>query len=181
VAKVTDPSGLSGQATLSVYVNGAPSFTVNPFSTPPLTAGQTCPGTLATNATDPNPGDLLAFAKLSGPAWLGVANDGGLSGTPLSSDVGSNGFLVSVTDPGGLSASATLSIMVLPAPPMMAAITLQDTNVSLNWTGGIAPYQVQIATDFTALAWQPLGTPTSANSLLLPATNPAAFYRIVGQ
>lgn len=63
------------------------------------------------DATDAN-GDVLVFSKISGPAWLSVAADGALSGTPSSSDLGNNNFVVSVSD-GSLSNTATLSISVL--------------------------------------------------------------------
>ncbi len=51
----------------------------------------------------------------------------------------------------------------------------------LCWTGGIAPYTVQTTTTPTSPAWQPLGPPTNSTSLLVPASNTAAFYRILGQ
>jgi hypothetical protein len=168
------------QAHYRAVSNRAPVFVVNPFSEPAVNAGQAGSGTIATNALDPN-GDTLSFAKVSGPAWLNVAANGGLSGTPFSSDVGTNSFVVRATDPGGLSGSATLNITVTPAPPIMAAVSLQDTNLLLDWTGGIAPYQVQMATNLISPDWQAVGAPASATSLLLPATNAAAFYRIVGQ
>jgi hypothetical protein len=100
---------------------------------------------------------------------------------PLSSDVGSNSFIVSVTDPGALSGSATLNLTVTPASPIVAALALQGTNALLNWTGGIAPYQVQMTTNLSSPTWQPLGLPTNSASLLVPASDTAAFYRILGQ
>jgi hypothetical protein len=90
LVSVRDSGGQSNTATLFIYVNGAPSFTINPFSLPGINAGQNYSGTIATNASDPNPSDSLTFAKVSGPAWLNVATDGTLSGTPLSPDVGTN-------------------------------------------------------------------------------------------
>jgi len=165
---------------ITLIPNWPPTFTLNPFTEPAVMAGQTYGGTIATNASDLNGGNLT-FAKVSGPAWLSVADNGALSGRPLSSDVGANSFLVSVTDPGGLSSSATLNIAVTPAPFIIAGISLQDTNLLLNWTGGIAPYTVQTTTTLTSPAWQPLGPPTNSTSLLVPASNTAAFYRILGQ
>ena len=181
LVRVTDSGGLSATATLHIYVNGAPSFTSNPFAGSTATVGQPYSGSLATAAADPN-GGTLTFAKLSGPAWLGVAGDGTLSGTPSLSDIGTNSFLVGVSDPGGLSDSATLSIIaVAPATPILLAISLQTTNIVLNWTGGFAPYQVQMTTDSSNPSWTNVGGPISANSLILTPTNTAAFYRIQGQ
>jgi hypothetical protein len=181
VVSVTDPGGLSSTATLFIYVNGAPSFTVNPFSLPGINAGQTYSGTIATNATDPNPADTLTFAKVSGPVWLNVAADGTLSGTPLSPDAGTNTFLVSVTDPGNLSNTATMDIFVQAPLPIIASLAIQPGQLLLSWAGGIGPYQVQQATDVGSPVWQKLGAPTSGNILVLTPTNAGAFYRVLGQ
>ncbi len=148
---------------------------------PGVVAGQNYSGTIATNATDPNSGDVLAFAKVSGPAWLTVGTDGTLSGTPLSSVVGTNSFVVSVTDPGNLSNTATMNLAVLPAPPIVISITNSTAGIWMNWSGGIAPYQAQMATDLTANNWISIGGLISSNTFFIAPTNPAAFYRIVGQ
>jgi hypothetical protein len=172
---------LSNTATLYIYVNGAPSFVSNPFSIPDVIAGQAYSGTIATNATDPNPADILTFAKVSGPAWLNVAADGTFSGTALSADVGTNSFEVSVTDPGNLSDTATMSVSVLAAAPIISSIAGQTNQLVLTWTGGIGPYQVQQATHLDSPDWQDLGAPVSGTSVFLTPTNDAALYRILGR
>jgi hypothetical protein len=181
VVSVKDSGGLSNTATLYIYVNGAPSFTVNPFSLPDITAGQNYAGTIATNASDPNPGDALTFAKVSGPVWLNVAADGTLSGEPLSANLGTNSLVVSVTDPRNLSGTATLNINVLAAPPIFSTISPAGANLLLNWNGGIPPYQVQMTADLLNSSWENLGGIISSNSLFITPTNNATFYRIVGQ
>jgi len=181
VVNARDTGGQSNSVTLYVYVNGAPSFNSDPFTMPDVVAGQNYSGSLATNASDPNPGDVLAFAKVSGPAWLTVAADGTLSGTPLSDSVGTNSFLVSVTDSGGLSNSATMNLTVDAAPPIVSTISFQSNALQLNWSGGIAPYQVQATPDLLNPAWQNLGGSINSNSLSLTPTNDMMFYRIIGQ
>jgi hypothetical protein len=176
---VKDSGGLSNTATLYIYVNAAPYFVVNPFSPSMAAAGQEYSDTIATNAVDPNPGDVLTFAMTSGPAWLTVATNGALSGIPGSSDAGTNNFSVSVTDPGGLSGSANMSIFVNPAPPILPVASFQGGNLSLSWSGGVGPYQVQVSTDLVYGTWQTIGT-ISSNTLVVTPTNPAAFYRVVG-
>src|SRR5258707_3282205 len=99
-----------------VYVNGAPFFTSNPFGEPNVNAGQPYSGSIAGQATEPNPGDNLSFAKVGGPAWLSVASNGTLSGTAAGPNAGTNSFTVSVTDSGGLSNTATMFITVNGAP-----------------------------------------------------------------
>ena len=67
----------------------------------------------------------LTYAKVSGPAWLNVAGNGALSGTPASGDAGANVFTVSVSDGIATAVSATLNITVNLAPP-----------VTVYWDGG---------------------------------------------
>jgi hypothetical protein len=165
---------------LGLIPNWPPSFTVNPFTLPGANAGAPYSGTIATNATDLN-GDSITFAKVSGPSWLGVAANGTLSGTPANADGGLNVFVVQGTDPGGLSGSATMNITVVPAPPIIVSVTLVDTNLVLSWTGGLAPYQVQTTAVLGTPAWQTLAGPLTTNSLTILPTDPAAFYRVLGQ
>jgi len=93
----------------------APVFLQSTFAAPQAYATQAYTGfTLAGAAYDPNSADFvgLTFAKTSGPAWLTVGTTGALSGTPAAGDVGTNTFTVSVTDVGGLSSTATMTIVV---------------------------------------------------------------------
>lgn len=92
--------------------NRAPVFASNPFSKPDATAGQVYSSSISSDASDPN-GDAITYSKVSGPVWLGVAPNGALSGTPSGPDNGTNTFVVSATDPAGLSNSATMRIFVV--------------------------------------------------------------------
>ncbi|HEV2393562.1 MAG TPA: protease pro-enzyme activation domain-containing protein [Verrucomicrobiae bacterium] len=168
------------QAHFKAATNRPPVWSVNPFSQPALDAGQGISGTVSTNASDPN-GDAITFAKANGPGWLSVAANGTLSGTPLSADIGTNVFLVSATDPGGLSSTATLDIAVNPGPPINAAFSLETTNLLLSWNGGIGPYSIQMATNLDNPNWQTILTMFSATNLVLTPSNAAGFYRIIGQ
>jgi len=171
---------LSNTLTLFIYVNGAPSFALDPFTMPAIVAGQSYSGTIATNTTDPNPSDALTFAKVSGPNWLAVAADGTLSGTPSVSDLGNNSFVVSVSDAGSLSNSATMNIAV-GSSPIISTISFDGGNLLLSWTGGNPPYQVQSTTDLSSPHWQDFGGLISSNSLSITPTNDATFYRVGGQ
>jgi hypothetical protein len=177
---VTDNGGLSSTDTVYILVTGAPSFIVNPFTMPPIMAGQNYSGTIATNASDPNNGYTLTFSLLNGPGWLSVAPDGALSGEPLSANVGTNSFLVSVSDQGGLSNSAMMLIQVNAAPPIQTGMSLQSGSLTLIWSGGVGPYQVQMATNLSNPDWQDVGGIVGTNLVVTPS-NSAAFYRVVGQ
>lgn len=179
---LTDSAGASVFGTMTINVNWAPAFKTNPFTESNAQAGMAYSGSIQSAATDPN-GDVLAFSKVSGPGWLSVAGNGSLSGTPLNANAGTNNFVVSVMDPDGLSSSATMLIAVngITSTPISMGIAVQGNQVSLVWTGGTAPYQVQTATGLEGAVWQSLGGPISSNSLTITASNAAAFYRIQGQ
>jgi hypothetical protein len=164
----------------TIMTNAPPAFGSNPFSKPDANAGQFYSSSIAANAID-SENDPLTFSKLSGPAWLSVASNGALSGTPFSPQVGPNSFSVRATDSSGAFSTATLNLTVIAAPALTASITAQGGNLMLNWTGGIAPYQVQVATNLSTIEWENFGSATGGTSLLLAPTNSAAFYRILGQ
>jgi len=103
------------QAHYSAASNRPPVFAVNPFTVPGVNAGAAYAVSIATNASDPN-GDAITFSKISGPAWLAVAANGVLSGTPLAGDLGPNSFVVRATDPASLFANATMNLSVVTTP-----------------------------------------------------------------
>jgi subtilase family serine protease len=165
---------------ISLVPNWPPTFTANPFAEPDVMAGQNYSANISTNASDLN-GDTLTFAKVSGPAWLNVSGGGALSGMPLSADAGPNSFVVSVTDTGSLSNTATLNLSVQPAPTIVSSITNNATNIVLNWTGGIAPFQVQASTNLADPGWLIVGDSISSNMFIIVPSEPVEFYRIMGR
>ncbi len=98
--------------------NTAPIFKNNPIQQPAAQVGLPYQGTLAGLATDPDFGQTLILTKLGGPAWLTLAADGSLSGTPGAENVGLNSWIVSVSDGQGATGQATLQVLVdtLPTP-----------------------------------------------------------------
>jgi hypothetical protein len=165
---------------ISLVPDWPPTFNLNPLTLASANAGQAYSGTIATNTSDLN-GATLIYAMVSGPAWLTVAANGTLSGTPLSNDDGDNSFVVSVTDPGGFSNTTTLNIAVKAAPPIISSFLPQAGGLVLNWSGGVGPYQIQTATNLVNPDWQDLGGPVSSGSLSITTTNSAMFFRIIGQ
>ena len=113
----------------------APSFTSDLIVKAAGSQGSAYSGSIAADATDPDVGDTRTFTKVSGPAWLAVASNGTLSGTPLNANVGSNSFTVRVTDAAGLFDDAVLTIAVAnvnDAPafttdPIAGAAATEDT------------------------------------------------------
>jgi hypothetical protein len=92
--------------------NFAPAFTSDPINKRAALQGEVYSGSLIYNAGDIDAGDTLTFSKVSGPAWLSVASDGAISGTPGFGDLGVNSFTVRVTDNSAASDNATLNITV---------------------------------------------------------------------
>lgn len=92
--------------------NNPPMFAGDPIGLPDAAEGKTYTGqTLASFASDAD-SNPLTFSKIGGPAWLTVAANGTLSGTPSASDVGENAFVVRVTDSVGASDQTTVRIRV---------------------------------------------------------------------
>jgi subtilase family serine protease len=178
--RVTDSGGLWAQANLTVNVNGSPSFAANPFTAPAVSVGQVYSQSLTNQATDPNPGAVLTFSKVSGPSWLSVTADGLLIGTPTASDVGTNSFSVKVTDTGGLSSSATMNVAVMPlSSPPTIHISINNQIVSLDWSNGAPPFQVQASTNLASGIWQNLGEPTTNRSISVTPPSQSAAFRIL--
>jgi GH35 family endo-1,4-beta-xylanase len=96
-------------------VNDAPVFANDPILGADAEEEAAYSASIAGIASDED-GDLLVYSKVSGSAWLSIAPDGTLSGTPLLSDVGQNSFTVQVDDGLGGTATATLGINVNPRP-----------------------------------------------------------------
>lgn len=179
--QATDSTGLASAADMLIRINGPPVFTTNPLTLANAQAGQAYAANVSSAVTDPNAGELLVFAKLSGPAWLNVASDGSLSGTPQSADAGTNTFSVRVTDSGGLFDTANAIVVVDSTTSIVATISREGSDLRLTWVGGSAPFTVLSATNAGAASWETFATGLSTNSLTLAPTNSALFYRVIGQ
>jgi hypothetical protein len=100
--------------------NNPPVFASNSILTMDGEVGVAYADTIAAYATDLD-ADILTFSRVccAGGAWLTVAPDGVLSGTPTLSDVGTDAYTVNVTDGNGGSDVATVIITVNTASPMV--------------------------------------------------------------
>ncbi|MCW1925827.1 DUF6288 domain-containing protein [Luteolibacter arcticus] len=131
--------------------NQAPSFAADPVARPDAPVAMAYTGqSLAPLASDFNSADALVFSKLpGGPAWLNVAPNGALSGTPQAADLGVNTFTVRVADPSGLEDIATLNITVI-VPPTWINSSGGSWITAGNWQGGI-PSGTGAYADFSTL------------------------------
>ena len=96
----------------SLQTNAPPQFTNSILARASATGAVAYASSIASTATDPDAGDVLSYSKTAGPAWLSVAANGTLSGTPTSGDGGTNYFTVRVTDSSGQNAFALLTVPV---------------------------------------------------------------------
>lgn len=126
IFRASDGTLSSANATVSITVdsvNDAPNFLSNPVTTDQASEGLAYTGqTLAGKATDMESGTALTFTKINGPAWLSVAANGALSGTPPAGSAGLHSFIVRAIDGNSSSSDATLEITVIGLPlPWLAA------------------------------------------------------------
>jgi len=109
--RATDRQGVSAAQTFSVRVKNV--------NNPPVFTSQ--PDTVATEdqlysykfaAGDPDPGDALTYALQTDAAWLKLANDNKLTGTPTNENVGSYTVTLRATDKQNVSTSQRFSLRV---------------------------------------------------------------------
>jgi putative glycosyl hydrolase/concanavalin A-like lectin/glucanase superfamily protein/putative Ig domain-containing protein len=124
-------SGLPDAQVAAIYGTPPPRFRMSPLEKSDAPAEKPYVDTLAADATGAGP---LTFEKLGGPAWLHVAADGALTGTPGPADSGVNSFLVRVTDKNGSMQTATLLIAV---PTVTLAVTIGGDDAEQSATGTV--------------------------------------------
>ncbi len=124
-------SSALSDAEVAALVSVAPlSFGSDMLTTATATVYQPYSATLAGLAAGGT--GTLTFDKTDGPAWLRVAADGTLSGTPAAADVGVNKFMVRVTDVAFGTHMAELSLLVqtpvTPVPVTVSASIASSSN-----------------------------------------------------
>jgi hypothetical protein len=125
-----DTTGGYHTATLNITVvntNDVPAFTSDPINEKYAIQGSPYSSSIADDATDPD-SDPLTFSRISGPAWLSVAADGTLGGTPGAADLNLNSFTVRVSDGKGGSQQAAMLINVTPTPTVFPIEPTDDAH-----------------------------------------------------
>lgn len=188
------PIGWSGGATPPPPLptpNQPPKFISSSITKSSATVGAAYSGqSLAGSATDPE-GNIITFSKVSGPAWLGVAANGTLSGTPTTA--ASDSFVVRATATGGfaeatLSITAAMPVASLPSEPPIPVTMLfeekfEDVNLSTRgWYDNTTPVlstELAIPGSTKSLEFRfPIGAtkPTAGGSLRRKFTDSDSVY-----
>ncbi len=110
-------SALTDAQVAAIYSTPPVLFRAAPIYKPAAAVGAAYNATLAGDATGVGP---LTFSKADGPAWLNVAANGALSGTPGATNGGVNTFVVRVADTNNSVHAAALIISV---PLVTIAVT----------------------------------------------------------
>ncbi|MBL8236106.1 MAG: PASTA domain-containing protein [Bryobacterales bacterium] len=163
--RVQDNNGNADSKTFNVTVlntNGAPLFDALPDET----TGTGVAFTRQLSAQDPNPGDVLTYALVSGPGGMTIAGRQ-LSWTPTSAQTGDFPVRVRVTDPGGLTGYGQFLVTV---KPVLAPVATDDR------------YEVSLGQPLTAPApgvllndLNPNPSPMTANRLTDPDKGSASL------
>jgi autotransporter-associated beta strand protein len=136
-----------------LQTNVPPQFTTNLLIRSGGTEAVPYSDTIAGTAVSSNPGDTLTYSKASGPAWLNVAADGTLSGTPTSGDGGTNYFTIAASDSAAQNAFVILAIPVTVFTTSGAWIAdASDVWSQTNdWSGNAVANGVNETADFSTI------------------------------
>jgi autotransporter-associated beta strand protein len=128
---------LSAVQIAGLQTNTPPQFTNSFFARGNATEEILYSNTMADTATDGDAGDTLIYSKAVGPAWLNIAADGTMTGTPTSADGGTNYFTVRVTDAAGQNGFAlvTINVTVLTASGTWASDGSGNWSEPVRWSG----------------------------------------------
>jgi len=116
------------------------------------------------------------------PSALTLSTNGGISGVPAS--VGTNSFIVRLTDHNSLTVTHSFTLVVNPKPAL-GSPSWQTNRFQIRLTGAVNQnYTVQMSTNLSSTNWTSLFITNSATTNVFNLTDPNAtnkqrFYRIL--
>ena len=152
---------------------GAPSTYAGPDQTVPLGAALQLQGFVAYT----NGAPTIQWHLYSGPGAAHF-NDPSQTNAIVTFDTpGQYTLMLSAQD--SIHAPAYDAVNLTVTQALTVALARTGTNVSLNWTGGSAPYVVEQTATLRSSSWLPVLTNNSA-SAVLPTAGTARFFRVRG-
>ncbi len=124
------PYALADSKVMAMTTNHPPQFTAASITGTSASQGVAYNSTVAGSATDADAGDSISYSKVSGPAWLMVAANGALTGTPSFDDAGNQEFIILATDTVGATAYTLLTIQL----PSVSGNGTWTSDSSGNWS-----------------------------------------------
>jgi len=136
-----------------LQTNTPPQFTNSLFVRGSATEGIAYSNSIAGTAADPDADDVLSFSKAAGPAWLYIAPDGTMTGSPSYNDGGTNFFTVRVTDAAGQNAFAmvTVSVSITTSPGTWISDADGTWGTASRWTGNIIATGIGQTANFSTI------------------------------
>jgi hypothetical protein len=153
---------------------GAPVASTGPDQTVPVGVPVTLPGVVIFS----NPPPTIQWKQYPGPGTVTFGNASLTNTTATFSAPGVYTLELSAAD--GVHAVAYDAAVYTATSAINLSITPAGTNVTLSWTGGTAPFVVQETATLPAGSWNSALT-TNAQSVSLPMTNAAEYFRVQGQ
>ncbi len=150
---------------------GAPSANAGPDQSLPIYQAAQLQGYV----TCSNPPPAIQWKKYSGPGDVTFGNPAQTNTTATFSAPGIYTLMLSADD--GIHAVAYDAVVVTVTNALQAFIAPAGPDVSLTWTGGLAPFVIEQADALPANGWSAVLT-TSQQNASLPVTNTTGFYRI---
>jgi hypothetical protein len=153
---------------------GAPVANAGPDQTVPVGVPVTLPGAVVYS----NPPPVIQWNQYSGPGTVTFGNAALTNTTATFSAPGVYTLELSAAD--DVHAVAYDAAVYTATSAINLSITPAGTNVTLSWTGGTAPFVVEETGTLPAGSWNIVVT-TNAQSVSLPLTNAAEYFRVQGQ
>jgi hypothetical protein len=153
---------------------GAPVAYAGPDQAVPVGVPVTLPGGVTYSNTPPT----ILWKQYSGPATVTFGNAAQTNTTATFSAPGVYTLELSAAD--GVHAVAYDAAVYTVKGAITLYIAPAGTNVTLNWTGGTAPFTVQEAATLPAGTWNNVVT-TNAQNVTLPLTTATEYFRVQGQ
>ena len=153
---------------------GAPIANAGPDQSVPFGQAAQLRGAVAFSNSTP----LIQWKTNSGP---GTVTFGNAALTNTTATFGAPGvYTLELSAADGVHAVAYDAVVFTVTNAISVSIMRTGTNVSLNWTGGTAPFVVQATGALPAGSWSDVVT-TNAQNASVPITNATAFFRVKGQ